>query len=79
MQVKESFSTQLKRVQVTPIFKKDDPFTEKNYSLLVSCQSHQKYIKASLVNNLLIVLIQFSMISCLPCEPLLAVKQLYCW
>ena len=31
MQAKEAFPTQLKCAQVTPIFKKDDPFTEKNY------------------------------------------------
>ena len=31
MQAKEAFPTQLKSAQVTPIYKKDDPFTEKNY------------------------------------------------
>ena len=31
MQAKETFPTQLKMAQVTPIFKKDDPFLEKNY------------------------------------------------
>lgn len=30
MQTKEAFPTQLKKAQVTPIFKKDDPFSEKN-------------------------------------------------
>ena len=31
MQAKEAFPTQLISAQVTPIYKKDDPFTEKNY------------------------------------------------
>lgn len=29
MQSKEAFPTQLKKAQVTPVFKKDDPFIEK--------------------------------------------------
>ena len=34
MQAKEAFQTRLKSAQVTPIYKKDDPFTEK----IPSCQ-----------------------------------------
>ena len=38
MQAKEAFPTQLKCAQVTPIFKKDDPFTEKNYRPVSICR-----------------------------------------
>ena len=51
MQAKEAFPTQLKSAQVTPIFEKDDPFTEKNTAPSASCQRSQKYMNTSSANN----------------------------
>ena len=78
MQAKEAYLTQLKSAQVTPIFKKDDPFIEKITAPSASCQRSQTYMDASSANNWLIILTQSSMTSHLPSEPFMAVRLLFC-
>ena len=51
MQAKEAFQTRLKGAQVTPIYKKDDPFTEKNTVLSVFYQHFLKYMNVSSANS----------------------------
>ena len=51
MQAKEAFPTQLKSAQVTPIYKKDDPITEKITALSVFYQHPLKYMKVSSGNS----------------------------